>query len=228
MPKQTAVNRRIILYYLLALSTVTIISAGLWCGYYKGVKPLPVDPQFTAFVINDINEPDAKGSIESALQSGRAFRLNIAGCPNLYQVSDTLYRGAQPDRNGFENLKKLGIKTVVNLRSLHSDQELLSGLGIRYISIPINTWDVLEEQVLEFLRIVKQADASPVFVHCQHGADRTGTMIAAYRIVEQNWEKERAIREMTYGGYNYHPLWKGLPNFLNNLDIESIRRKLNQ
>ncbi|MCP4369159.1 MAG: dual specificity protein phosphatase family protein [Deltaproteobacteria bacterium] len=61
-------------------------------------------------------------------------------------------------------------------------------------------------------------------VRCQHGADRTGTMCALYRVAVQGWTKEEAIREMTEGGFGFHEVWKILPSWIKELDIESIRK----
>ena len=64
----------------------------------------------------------------------------------------------------------------------------------------------------------------PVLVHCQHGADRTGTMCAVYRIAVDGWTKKEAIREMRDGGFNFHEVWQNLPRWIEDLDVESIRR----
>ena len=66
---------------------------------------------------------------------------------------------------------------------------------------------------------------APVLVHCQHGADRTGTMIAVYRIAVQGWSKAKAIREMTGGGFGFHPIWSNLPTWIQQLDIDLIKRQ---
>jgi len=123
-----------------------------------------------------------------------AAKLNLAGCPNAYQVSDILYRGAQPTSEGFQQLEKQGIKTVVNLRSMHSDRDELKGAKLDYIHIEMQAWDPEQDQVEEFLKIITDPARQPVFVHCQHGADRTGAMVAVYRIVVQGWTKEKALK----------------------------------
>ena len=128
-------------------------------------------------------------------------------------------------------LKKLGIKTVVNLRLLHSDRDEIekSGVGeqaLRYVHIPMAAWDAEEDEIVQFLRIVADAERTPVFVHCQHGADRTGTMVAAYRIVVQGWPKERAITEMRDGPFGFHEIWTGLPGFLRQMDVDGLRKKM--
>jgi protein tyrosine phosphatase (PTP) superfamily phosphohydrolase (DUF442 family) len=140
-------------------------------------------------------------------------------------VTDTLYRGAQPDAEGFRQLEKLGVETVVNLRLLHPDSELVAGTRLLVVPIPAEAWEVDGDEVVEFLKVTTDPARVPVFVHCQHGADRTGTMVAAYRIVVQGWDKEEAIREMTEGGFNFHRLFINLPRYLRGMDVAKIRRE---
>ena len=64
-----------------------------------------------------------------------------------------------------------------------------------------------------------------MFVHCQHGADRTGVMCAAYRVVVDGWTKQQAIDEMTQGGFNFHSVWSNLPEFIEKLDVEKVKVK---
>jgi len=130
--------------------------------------------------------------------------------PNLYQVSDTLYRGAQPSAAGFRELRKMGVKTIVSLRQYHSDEKLLSGTGLNYFNIPISASDPHKADFQKFLDIAADPQMQPVFVHCQHGADRTGTAVALYRIKVQGWDREEAIRELREGGYGYHKIFKDI------------------
>jgi len=150
--------------------------------------------------------------------------VETLGLPNLYQVTATLYRGAQPAPQGFAELKKMGIKTVVNLRAHHTDANACAAAGLDYVAIPCDTWAVNPGQIREFLKVAGDPARQPVFIHCQHGADRTGTMIALYRIVAQNWTKEQAIEEMTSGGYGFHPLWQNLIDLIRQMDVQALRQ----
>ena len=143
---------------------------------------------------------------------------------NLHQITPFLYRGAQPTSDGFAELEKMGIRTVVNLRGLHSDRELLERTGLAYRHITFQTWHPEDEDIIEFLRIVTKKENQPVFFHCQHGSDRTGTMCAVYRLVVQGWSKDDAIREMTQGNYGYHIVWDNLITYLRALDVDRIRK----
>lgn len=151
--------------------------------------------------------------------------LDRKGLPNLHKVSDTLYRGAQPDPAGFDELRSLGVKTVVNLRAFHSDADNVGKPDLHYQEISFKTWHPEEEDMVKFLRIVGDTNNAPVFVHCQHGADRTGTMCALYRIAVCGWDKEEAIREMTEGGFGFHAVWGNLVTFIRELDVEALRKK---
>jgi protein tyrosine phosphatase (PTP) superfamily phosphohydrolase (DUF442 family) len=151
--------------------------------------------------------------------------VRLAGVPNLYRVSEALYRGDQPSPLGMENLKKLGVKTILNLRSFHSDRDEIGATGLAYEHIYMKPWHPEEEDVVRFLKLVSDPKRAPVLVHCQHGADRTGTMIAIYRIAVQGWSKTEAIREMTQGGFGFHQTWSNLPRWIRKLDIEQIKRE---
>jgi protein tyrosine phosphatase (PTP) superfamily phosphohydrolase (DUF442 family) len=148
----------------------------------------------------------------------------LDGVPNLHQVSTDLYRSAQPSAQGMRNLKQKGIATVVNLRSFHSDRDEIGETGLAYEHIYMKAWHPERKEIVRFLQIVTDSKRTPVLVHCQHGADRTGTMCALYRVAVQGWTKEEAVREMTEGGYGFHEVWQNLPDWIAQLDIESIRR----
>jgi protein tyrosine/serine phosphatase len=156
-----------------------------------------------------------------------ATAIQTKGVDNFYKVSNELYRGKQPNAEGFKNLKEMGIKTIVNLREEDSDTKLIKNLNIGYEAIPMKASKAKEEDVIKFLKIVTAKDKTPVFVHCRRGADRTGLMCAVYRIAVQGWSKEDAIDEMINGGYRFSPLCMYLKDFINNLDIEKIRKELN-
>ena len=174
------------------------------------------------------SEEQADASVLGGRDAAWAWPVQAEGLPNFHRVSDTLYRGAQPpSAEGFRRLEEMGIKTVVNLRSSHSDRDMIRGTGLVYESIGMKAWHPEDEDVVRFLKIVTDPACQPVFVHCQHGADRTGTMCAVYRIVVQGWDKEEAIRETRYGGFGFHEIWTGLPKYIRKLDIQTIRDKTN-
>ena len=173
-------------------------------------------------------DPIPQGVDMFAVAAGRpekwAEAMTIAGVPNLHKVADGLYRSAQPTAEGMTNLVALGIKTVVNLRDNHSDDDEIGGLPLKARRIEIFTANMKDKYVDEFLSIVGDTNAVPVLVHCQHGADRTGTMCAMYRILRQGWTPDDAIDEMKNGGFGYHSIWGNLPRFIR----KSAERRLSK
>lgn len=152
--------------------------------------------------------------------------LEMPGVPNLHKVSDQLYRSAQPTAAGLRNLKNLGIKTIVNLRSFHSDRDEIGDTGLAYAHIYMKAWHPEEEDIVRFLQIVTDPQRTPALVHCQHGADRTGAMVALYRIVVQGWTREEALREMLDGGFGFHGIWENVIKWINRVNIEAIKNKV--
>ena len=151
-------------------------------------------------------------------------RSDLPGLPNFAKVSDTLYRGAQPTREGFLALKGMGVKTVVSLRMLHSDRGMLEGTGLQYLRIEAKAWHPEDEDTARVLKIIEDPKNQPVFVHCQHGADRTGALIAAYRIVEEGWTTDEAAAELP--NFGYHPIWTEVMSYLKSFDRASMQSKV--
>jgi len=154
-----------------------------------------------------------------------AVPLNLPEADNLYRVSPGLYRSAQPSAAAFREYEKLGIKTVINLRARHSDRQLITGTGLKLIEVPINTWAIDDEDIIRVLGHIKN-EAGPVLVHCQHGADRTGTVMAMYRIIFEGWSKEAALDELRNGGYGYHAVWRNIPKYIRNADVKRLKAAL--
>jgi protein tyrosine phosphatase (PTP) superfamily phosphohydrolase (DUF442 family) len=154
-----------------------------------------------------------------------AAPLEKAGLPNLFQVSSNLFRGAQPTHAGVLQLKAMGVKTVLSLRALHDDDDLVTGTGLAQEKIRFNTWRPEEKEMLQFLKVATDPARLPVFVHCARGIDRTGTMVAIYRMCVQGWPKDEAIREMTQGGFGYDDLFPNLVEYLRTLDVNDLKQK---
>jgi protein tyrosine/serine phosphatase len=84
--------------------------------------------------------PATDKTVASTQEEALRPREDIKGLKNFAKVSDILYRGAQPTKEGFAELKKLGIKTVINLRAKHSDEELIKGLDLNYLAHGMKVW----------------------------------------------------------------------------------------
>jgi protein tyrosine/serine phosphatase len=121
------------------------------------------------------------------------------GIVNFGRVNDHLYRGAQPDANGIANLKKLGVTLVINLRTKEEPSALeaaeASSNAIAYTNIPLKGVSRPSDQdIARILAIIDNAPG-PVFVHCEHGCDRTGTVIGCYRIQHDGWAAHAVFKE---------------------------------
>ncbi len=90
----------------------------------------------------------------------------------------------------------------------------------------MHAWHAENEDIVAFLKTATDPKLQPVFVHCEHGSDRTGVCVAAYRIVVQGWSKPDAIREMTEGDYGFHSIWEDLVDYLQDMDVAAMRRKI--
>jgi protein tyrosine phosphatase (PTP) superfamily phosphohydrolase (DUF442 family) len=148
--------------------------------------------------------------------------IEIEGVPNLYKLSDDLYRSAQPSAEGMANLEEMGIKTIINLRSFNSDRDEIEGTDLGYEHIYMKAWHAEEVDAVEFLQIVSDPDRVPVLVHCNLGSDRTGTMCAVYRVAVQGWSKEEAVTEMTQGGFGFNEVWANLPMWVRTSEIDGM------
>ena len=165
------------------------------------------------------------GFTNSARPPQWAVKLERPHLSNFYRVNTNLYRGAQPDAKGMAELKKMGVKTVVNLRSFHSDTDEARGLGLTLQRLHMKPWHSEEEDVVAFLKIAADTNNYPIFVHCMRGADRTGLVCAMYRVVYCGWTKPEAIREMKEGGFDYDQRWKNIVKYIERADVEELKRK---
>ena len=147
--------------------------------------------------------------------------------PNLHRVAPGLWRGAQPSADGFRALERLGVRTVVSLRSFSRDQ-LPDDVELDLVEIPMHAWSQDDEDVVRFLQVATDPARAPVFVHCLHGADRTGLACATYRVVIEGWSKEDALREMQSGNFGFHTIWGGIPEYLRELDVDRIRARIDR
>ena len=180
----------------------------------------------TIIVLFSLNIADAGNSPEEKNRPGNwAAPISMNGVPNLHKISESLYRSAQPSSEGMINLKAHGIKTIINLRSFNSDRKEIGDTGLDYEHLYMKAWHPEIEEAVRFLQIVTDPDRTPVLVHCQHGADRTGIMSAIYRAAVQGWTKDEALREMREGGFGFHGVWVNLPGWFEKLDIEAIKKQ---
>ena len=155
-----------------------------------------------------------------------AKELNRA--ENFYQISADVFRSEQPDVNLVPQLKQNRIDVVINLRSRDLDSTQLKDQNLKLIHIPINTWSINREDLLQVMFEIQQAKAfeQKILIHCYHGSDRTGASIAMYRIIFEGWSTQDALDEMKYGGYGFHPIWINIEKIFTPENIRWIREQL--
>ncbi len=153
-----------------------------------------------------------------SLASTVAFAVpQIAGVPNFRQVNERLYRGGQPADDAWGDLARLGVKTVIDLRreeehSTTGEAKLVEAAGMRYVSIPMNGFDTpTAESIGRALAAIDGGQT--VFVHCKQGRDRTGSVVAAYRIAREQWTCDKALVEAKACGMHWYE--RGMMRFIN-------------
>jgi tyrosine-protein phosphatase SIW14 len=159
----------------------------------------------------------------SLLAAFPAASQNMPGLPNFHRVNQELFRGAQPTPEGIAQLRMLGVKTVVDLRApgerSEAEKKIVEGLGMHYVSVPMGGLHAPDpDQVSQVLRIIGDSSAAPVFVHCRRGSDRTGTVIAIYRITHDAWDNAKALAEARSLGMSRFE-W-GMQHYVRNYRLE--------
>lgn len=133
-----------------------------------------------------------------------ADEIELPGIRRAAKVNENFYRGAVPTGEAFAALRKLGIKTIVDLHGFSEDEDYSQGLrssGFNYFFLPLTDKPPSSETVNRFLSIVNDSDSHPVYVHCKRGKTRTGVMLALYRMRCQGWRNKTAFDEMLYFGF---------------------------
>jgi tyrosine-protein phosphatase SIW14 len=142
------------------------------------------------------------------LASGLSSLANAQqSIPEFHKVSEQIYRGGRPDQAGLAALVSLGVKTVINLEddkaAVASEVNVANQLGLKEILMPMSGFlRPKRAEVAEILRMMNDPANQPVFVHCQHGQDRTGVVVGLYRVFYENWNAEASYAEMLQDGFH--------------------------
>ncbi|MAU16158.1 MAG: protein tyrosine phosphatase [Muricauda sp.] len=159
-------------------------------------------------------------------QNSEATKIESQHFKRLYKVSDGIYRSEQPSKKGFYEIDSIGIKSVLNLRRSKNNTKKAKGLDLDLKQLKLKAKEMNKGDLTKALNMINTSE-KPVLVHCWHGSDRTGAVVAAYRIVFEDWSKEDAIAELRQPEFGYHENWYGnLVELLNNLNVEDMRSEL--
>ncbi len=137
--------------------------------------------------------------------------MNTDALPNFSQVVPGLYRGGRPTDSPLEKasqlMKQLGIKTILSLEKevfgeVRKERGWAEKLGIVFRHVPLNgVFPPEAAGVDQALAVARNESNWPLYVHCDHGYDRTGFVVGAYRVLVQGWTPEKAYEEMKGSGW---------------------------
>ncbi len=168
-----------------------------------------------------------EASRQPSLPAGARFSehlLGLRGLKNVGRIESDVYRGAQPSLEGYATLKEMGIRTVINLRTSESERSKVEAAGMRSVEIPLSMLsNGNRDKVDRVIAVMADPSNRPVFVHCRLGEDRTGIVIAAYRMKIQGWPLSLAEKEMDTFGFN--KVWINLRKFLHRYAAVLARAK---
>ena len=147
---------------------------------------------------------------------------------NFYRVDELLFRSAQLDGSYAAKLHELGIKSIVNLRHFsRGGDKRAFGDQFWLTNKPLQSWEIKPAQIADVLRTIRERQKEgAVLVHCYHGADRTGLVVAMYRVIYQGWSLDAARSEMIDGGYGFHSMWQDIAGFLTPQNEALVRAEL--
>jgi protein tyrosine/serine phosphatase len=163
-----------------------------------------------------------QGSLPVTARSSEHI-YNLPGLSNVGRVAPGVLRGAQPGRDGYATLKAMGVRTVIDMRTTASEQKQVEGAGMKAVAVPIEmTRDGLSEKVDRVVALMADPANQPVYVHCRHGQDRTGIVVAAYRMKQQGWSLVDAETEMQ--AYGFNDVWVNFRKFIRGYGVELVKK----
>lgn len=132
--------------------------------------------------------------------------------PNFHKINDNFYRGGQPTKEGIKELAKLGIKTIINFRDSQEkvlrEKAIAEENGLKFLNMRLSNWFKAKDFEIEaILQEILKPENQPVFIHCKRGADRTGTVVAVYRMKFENWTAKEANKEAKKFGIGWWQVW---------------------
>ena len=131
-------------------------------------------------------------------------RQNLPGLFSFGEVTPTLYRGGRPTEEGIACLAKMGVSIVISEEGWYKDlHKPVERLGMQYVSISWECSFPRDATFAKFLQLLRDNPGKKVFIYCHYGDDRTGMMIAAFRMAEQGWSAEEAKNEMKAFGFDF-------------------------
>ena len=148
---------------------------------------------------------------------------------NFYPVAPGVYRSNQPTHRRFLKLKKMGIKSILNLRGAAGaahylvEEESCREVGLNLVNVTFHARhaapaeDILK--VIEAFRTIEK----PFVMHCKSGADRAGFAAAIYLIVIEGETVAQARRMLSLKYAHLKNSKTGVLDYI--LDLYEARNK---
>lgn len=138
--------------------------------------------------------------------------MSDADLPNFAKINDNFFRGGEPTAEGLRKLSEMGVRTIINFRDtqafVEKERRVAEKLGFRFINMRLSNWfQARDAEIHEIIDIIRDPANHPVFVHCKRGADRTGTVVAIYRMLVEGWNDRDANREAKKHGIGWWQVW---------------------
>lgn len=158
--------------------------------------------------------------------SAEAITLPDSKLKNFYRIDEGVYRSEQPTKKDFKALEEFGIEEVLNLRRWHSDEDEVDvNSPLILHRIKTNAHSIDANELVEALRVIRNRQG-PILIHCRHGSDRTGAVVAMYRIVFQDVSKEEAIAEMKEGDFGFHSIYVNIVRTIRKIDVDAVKARV--
>jgi len=140
----------------------------------------------------------------AALASAAAQNVTketVPGVINFSRVETTIACAGATTPGAVADIKKMGFKSIVNLREageqgadLEGEEAAAKTAGINYIHLPFNGAKPDPAVADQFLKVITDAKNNPAFVHCA-SANRASAMWMIKRMMIDNWDADRAGTE---------------------------------
>jgi protein tyrosine/serine phosphatase len=148
--------------------------------------------------------------------------------PNFHEVNKNLFRGGQPTEEGIKQLSARGIKTVISFRDTQEkvlrEKKIVEANGMRFVNMRLNNWFKSSNHEIDaIIEEIRKPENRPVFIHCKRGADRTGTVVAIYRMKYDGWTAKQANAEAKKFGLGWWQVF--MKDFIHDYYRDNIEKK---
>lgn len=133
-------------------------------------------------------------------------KSKVEDLPNMFKMNDYVYRGGRPTLAGMQQLKKMGVTTILNVENdaeaIAIDKKIAATVGLRWVSVPFDTFKKPKDAKVDYvLKMLQDRSLGPIYLHCKHGRDRTGMLMGLYRVEVDGWFPKTAYKEMKDRGF---------------------------